>query len=101
MNGIEEIIVERINQLDKHGYSVEGDAKHNDEELLNVASSLINRNNARWPSTWDMEIFHRWMRKESRIAQLAKAGAFIAAEIDRLKAANKSEIDDSYHETHT
>lgn len=112
MNGIEKIIVKRIDQLDKHGYSVKSDLKYVDGQLNSVASALVTQNPLHWPKDWDFEIYKRWM-SEPREEQLAIAGAFLAAEIDRLQYHDPSQrnqklfigykiIDgEAEHETHT
>jgi len=112
MNGIEKIIVERINQLDKHGYTVESDLKYVDGQLNSIASALITGNPLHWPRDWDFELYKKWI-EEPRQNQLAIAGAFVAAEIDRLQYHGTSSkgqkvyfgyqiIDNgAEHETHT
>lgn len=95
MNGIQLIQEERERQLSKLGWSPEHDDGHTGQELaiaacryaapyghdLKVYSALA------WP--WDENY---WKAQPSRIRELAKAGALIAAEIDRL--IRKDEIQD-------
>lgn len=126
MNGIERIVIERINQLDKHGHSVSNDLTFKYGELLQVALSLITGYPLYWPSTWNFNLFERWI-KETRQERLAKAAAFLAAEIDRLDLSQDAglsptinfvenfdsfitkpdvtilldKFDDGHHETHT
>lgn len=85
MNGIEEIIIERINQLDNHKYKVDNDVKvHLKGELRSVAVALILNDSSFYPLSWNEEQYKNWMC-EDRVKQLAIAGAFLAAEIDRIK----------------
>jgi hypothetical protein len=109
--GMELIAAERKRQLDEKGYTAAHDDQHANGELSLVAALLASPellyrkdpgNGASsysdpWPETWD----RRWDKRpyhdktgrpnhdvnfgtEDRIRQLEKAGALIAAEIDRL-----------------
>jgi hypothetical protein len=85
--GTEMILAERERQINQEGYTAEHDDRHEVGELGLAAISYIWNEwipNSQilkmyWP--WDPE---SWKPKD-RIANLAKAGALIAAEIDRLK----------------
>jgi hypothetical protein len=86
--GIEIIAEERKRQIEVKNWTPEHDAEHTDESLAMAAchyalpnhldSPLVNL----WPKSWDVH----WCKKgqSTRIRDLAKAGALIAAEIDRL-----------------
>jgi len=93
MKGVERIAAERQRQIEKEGWTPEHDDEHEDEELAIVAAlyALPREERGRrtgdlfgklWPESWDEE----WWKPspEDRIRELEKAGALIAAEIDRL-----------------
>lgn len=89
--GIEIIAAERQRQIESEGWTVEHDDKHTRNELAKAAACyamgqqfvFINEwvNKRAWP--WE----NRWWKPtpKDRIKELAKAGALIAAEIDRLQ----------------
>lgn len=94
--GIELITEERLEQIQKHGFTLENDQEHNASELVEAALSclfydrlLINRFGVMshpgywWPTQFNEEIYSKIEAKD-RIGQLKVAGALIAAEIDRL-----------------
>lgn len=81
------IAAERARQIWEEGYSPEHDDEHDDQDLARAASCyaaidrhpmLSNGIPGEWPSSW------RWKPGPTRIRELVKAGALIAAEIDRL-----------------
>lgn len=93
--GIEMIAAERERQITAEGWSAAHDDEHNNQELSIAAecyseasnmllsgmcSSFVRKSPRRWP--WDLS---RWKPSEDPIRNLVKAGALIAAEIDRLK----------------
>ncbi|WP_434132178.1 hypothetical protein KIAC18_003965 [Sporomusa sphaeroides] len=89
--GVELIAVERLRQTTEEEWTAEHDRQHTGEDLamaaacyampeaLRSACDFIHRF---WP--WEM----RWWKPkpDSRVRELVKAGALIAAEIDRLIA---------------
>ena len=88
MNGIERIAKERKRQIEEEGWSEKHDDSHKSGEMAKAGAcyavrglvdiGLINRH---WP--WS---FSWWKPSpENRIRELEKAGALIAAEIDRLQ----------------
>ena len=89
--GIEIIAEERQRQIDVEGWTPEHDELANNAEQLAQAAALyaipyeyrVYEYDVRnlWP--WDM----RWYKPspDNRIRELAKSGALIAAEIDRLQ----------------
>ena len=99
--GIELIAEERQRQIEVEGWTEEHDAQYKDNELAKAAICYAdpkthyyqaNRylnikvpNADFWPVQWD----ERWFKPTDRIRDLTKAGALIAAEIDRLLIENK------------
>jgi hypothetical protein len=94
MDGIELIAAERRRQVEAEGWTPEHDDEHGRGELARAAACYalphglrpIRRPPADWP--WDDE----WWKPTSkdRLRELVKAGALIAAEIDRLLRAQRS-----------
>lgn len=93
MNGAQLIAEERQRQVNVEGWSAEHDDKHYDNEMAWAAICYVKRANigpsyhpqtrpplSAWP--WDDEC---WKPSEDRVRNLVKAGALIAAEIDRLQ----------------
>ena len=87
--GLDLIALERKRQLEVHNWTPEHDAVHDEEEIALAAmyyacpKSIIFLVESLWPKNWDL---HYAQKGEStRIRDLEKAGALIAAEIDRLK----------------
>jgi len=77
--GIEQIAEERAKQLNK--YSLAHDLSHPDSELLTAAVSYIYGGSVgrdMWP--WEPESYN----DEGYVENLKKAGALIAAVLDRL-----------------
>jgi hypothetical protein len=113
--GIEQITAERKRQIDKKGWDAEHDDGHVDGELAQVAIcyatpdpifsmgmasgySFVDPWPENWDTAWDKRLdYGDGLRgrnsisspyeyePEERIDLLAKAGALIAAEIDRLQ----------------
>ena len=94
--GIELIAKERQRQIEVEGWTKEHDAKHTDDTLALAASCYAIPSVLRhycysptrkaiipvfWP--WDKEYWKPC--PQDRIRELVKAGALIAAEIDRLQ----------------
>lgn len=86
MSGIESIANERHRQITAEGWTPEHDDTHTNGELA-TAASLYARDHGTayrnhppkdWP--WDRE----WWKPKDRRSDLVRAGALIAAEIDRL-----------------
>lgn len=92
--GVISIYKERLEQIEKHGF----DALHDDNEyhkngqLTNAAHFALTLQG--WPEGWDDDYKQKIVEK-SYINRLIVAGAFIAAEIDRLIRAdvNKEKSD--------
>jgi len=100
-SGIELIAQERKEQIEKHGRTVELDAIHNhSDQLITGVKALINidfpddiiegRSIGEFPFDWDTGICVK-MANKPLIERLTIAGAFLAAEIDRLKFINQTD----------
>lgn len=92
--GIELIAEERQRQIEKEGWTHEHDDQHNTGDLAHAAAAyasaeLYRRTTSEGydntPHIWPFE--RKWWKPtpENRIRELQKAGALIAAEIDRLQ----------------
>lgn len=83
MTGAELIAQERARQVAQEGWTPDHDDEHIDGELVRAAQAYLLPNGgfpaaASWP-------FTDGFKPEGRIRNLVKAGALIAAEIDRLQ----------------
>lgn len=97
--GLGVIQLERVRQVDQHGWTPESDQQYTNRQLLRYAeywmtSPLQNdlrddiKHDLRQDSSgWEDE----WFKYDERTPEerLARAGALIAAEIDRLRFASK------------
>lgn len=92
--GVSIIEAERIRQIAQEGYSPEHDRQHTEGELADAAATYaltpaggeyVAKKTNGLPGTWPFSADAYKPTPKDRIRQLAKAGAFIAAEIDRLK----------------
>lgn len=98
MNGTERIAAERQRQVEVEGYTLEHDAEHDGGSLVKAAivyawnydepPHTFNRLGV--PSMWPWEAKSLKI-SENPIRNLEKAGALIAAEIDRLLDNERSE----------
>jgi hypothetical protein len=100
--GIELIAIERARQVEKEGWTKEHDATHVHNEMAKAAACYAMPISERekyqsyslgepriwfprwWPREWDVRIWWK-PTPNDRIKELVKAGALIAAEIDRLQ----------------
>lgn len=96
--GAELIAAERARQVEVEGWTPEHDDEHNQAELVGAGTSyalyarwlLLGKPDFRltispmvfWPSWWDQ---NWWKPSDDPVRNLVKAGALIAAEIDRLQ----------------
>lgn len=86
--GIDYIYEERVRQINKEGWTAEHDDEHIMGELAQAAACYAHPNvfkrldRVGWPDGWSLD----WYKPcpDNRIKELAKAGALISAEIDRL-----------------
>lgn len=91
--GIQLISKERDRQLFVHGFNAAHDDKHTDGELAKAAESYLNavtcpdeegdekgKPRPSWDWPWDKDW---WRPSQDDVQNLVKAGALIAAEIDR------------------
>jgi len=85
-DGVRLILIERLRQIKTEGWSPEHDDQYTKFELLMAAEAYLTGCADEWP--WDPE----WWKPTpgDRIKELVKAGALIAAEIDRLQ---RKEVD--------
>ncbi len=85
MTGIELITDERQRQIEKEGFTAEHDKQYTDGQLIGAAMTYAMPSDLRYPINgiwpWTMEWFKP--TPNNRIRELTKAGALIAAEIDR------------------
>jgi hypothetical protein len=96
--GVQIIAEERQRQIAVEGWTPEHDAEHTQGELAKAAGCYALAEDARRQHSDDSEPFIMWPWEASwwkpsqtdRIKELAKAGALIAAEIDRLKNASSA-----------
>lgn len=89
LSGADLIAVERLRQLEAEGWTAEHDDAHDSGELCGAAMAYIaNRDSASVdpepPSWWPWESSW-WKPSDDPIRNLVKAGALLAAEIDRLQ----------------
>lgn len=84
VDGATRILLERLRQVSVEGYDAKHDDAHDDGDLLRAARAYLNSSDKRsttadvwWP--WEPSTF----KPTNPIRDLEKAGAFIAAEIDR------------------
>lgn len=88
--GIDYISAERERQVNEEGWSNEHDTHYKDSELAYAAVSYALPDDSRYgyldekPEHWPWH--DKWWKPtpDDRIRELSKAGALIAAEIDRL-----------------
>lgn len=82
--GVNLIESERERQIYREGWTEEHDDKHVNNELALAAACYAVPDvfsQGYWPPTWNLS----WYKSTTRIRDLVKAGALIAAEIDRLQ----------------
>lgn len=82
--GIEQIKEERAKQIAKYGYTAYHDAGYTNKELLLGALAYLKAaiKDIEWSTDWPFE--EQYWHNEGYVENLKKAGAFIAAELDRL-----------------
>ena len=82
---IEEIKKERLEQINKHKFGMFHDLEWRNSELVKAAFYCIEPGTYDWPSVFDKKYEDKIDNKDL-ISRLVIAGAFVAAEIDRLKS---------------
>ena len=94
LSGAESIALERHRQVTEEGWTPEHDDAHDDQELAEAAACYalgfdqdMRRNGA--PLNWPW--YEQWWKPKDRRSDLVRAGALIAAEIDRLDRAAAKE----------
>ena len=94
---IDLIAAERARQINEEGYTSEHDARH-DGDLARAAACYAMPARGVWlqhawgaPEAWPWERYAWKPTPDDRVRELVKAGALIAAEIDRLLAAGESD----------
>jgi len=92
MEGTALIASERLRQVSIEGWTPEHDAKHSGGELLRAATSYLDAAYGQVvgrsvkvspPMGWPFD--QSWWKPSDSVRNLAKAGALIAAEIDRIQ----------------
>ncbi len=96
MTGIELIAQERKEQMYKHHRTIADDVKYNTKGQLSVGAGILAQKNipehikdTLIPTGWDEKIWNKMLNKPYE-QRLIIAGALIAAELDRLQAANSN-----------
>ena len=89
-DGVSLIAAERQRQIDVEGYDVGHDAVHSSDALIRAAVCYATPAHMRLslagraPLGWPWGVSHWKPTPDDRVRELVKAGALIAAEIDRL-----------------
>lgn len=96
--GVALIQAERNEQLNKHGYDAAHDDTLQQDQLVDAAVALITEDPERWPQDMDRAVFNTASEKDT-VGRLAVAGAFIAAELDRLLRARQHAEPTATHTT--
>lgn len=84
LTGAEMISKEREEQIKKHGWTLENDEQYSEGQLIKAALFSINPSQFEWPYHWNEKFRDKIINKHNEVERLRVAGAFIAAEIDRL-----------------
>jgi hypothetical protein len=89
MNGADLIAAERQRQIDAEGWTPEHDMEHHGEDLSKAALCYLQPRafrvlNGDVPVLWPWAARYWKPTPDDRVRELVKAGALIAAEIDRL-----------------
>lgn len=85
MTGIELIAKERQEQIEKHGFNSSHDSEYLSGELITAAEFALHPMTKDQPWPFRENAFKSRIQAKNKIDRLIIAGAFIAAEIDRLK----------------
>jgi len=92
--GAELIAIERERQMSKEGWTAAHDDQHTDGDLARVGAIYalpLKYRKLRYVELWPLSWSWEWWKPtpRNRIKELTKAGALIAAEIDRLHRLSK------------
>lgn len=86
-DGADMIASERLRQMADEGWTAIHDDRYEEDELIRAATSYLDgdRTGEIPPTEWPWA--ERWWKPtpDDRVRELVKAGALIAAEIDRLQ----------------
>lgn len=104
--GVRRIAAERQRQIEQEGWNASHDDRHRGDQMANAAAcyampakSRITPYNGAPPKHWPWD-YEDWKpTPHDRIRELEKAGALIAAEIDRLLRSSVSPQDASGERT--
>jgi len=94
--GAAAIAAERARQIEKEGWTPEHDDEHDDEQIAMAAACYampgraMRESHPRQPYGWPWDATAWKPCPDNRVRELTKAGALIAAEIDRLQRAEAS-----------
>jgi hypothetical protein len=90
MNGVERIAAERQRQVEVEKWDDAHDSNHVHGELSIAAScyALCEEGEKRLPENWPWD--RAYWKPSNRLRMLEKAGALIAAEIDRILSLDQS-----------
>jgi len=87
-SGVELIADERKRQIEVEGWSLQHDLRHREGSLAAAAACYIDSRSAYVDTNWPFD--DEWWKPKDRLSNLVRAGALIAAEIDRVLAARLS-----------
>lgn len=94
-SGVEAIALERRRQIDVEGWSSEHDDTHKEHQLAAAAASyawaVVEPDEEGWRPPYGWPWAGHWWKPTGKRQMLVKAGALIAAEIDRLDRATSRE----------
>lgn len=89
MNGAELIAAERERQVSEEGWTPEHDDEHTHSELAKAAACYAVQAAGGTVTKYDWPWEGKWWKPGDPLRGLAKAGALVAAEIDRLQRAEQ------------
>ena len=84
--GIELIADERARQIMVEGWTPQHDLRHREGVLAQAAACYIDGRSAYVDANWPFD--DEWWKPKDPLSNLVRAGALIAAEIDRMLASS-------------
>lgn len=102
ISGIEIIMAERHEQLNVHEFTIVNDKLMNSNgELIKAAEFCISIYNGNpdpdlFPDNWNPIFKEKWLRSKTPSQLLAIAGAFMAAELDRIQIPVNTHLPEGY-----